>query len=232
MENVESAVQSSKKSSSKTILIIVVLVIVVILGAGGYYFLSKGKQLKQTASDVAKQNTVPTQPANESMINSIKDALMGSQSLQCTFTDEQGRQIVSYIKSGAIRSDFTAPDPKQSGSMIYKDKKMYFWNGTQGTVMSFDMMATSESMTPPEKESQTSQANGQSPNDFVQELEKYKESCKQDTVADTIFVPPTNVKFNDISAMMNNVKQMMPSGVMPTGMSEEQMKAMEEKIQQ
>ena len=38
--------------------------------------------------------------------------------------------------------------------------------------------------------------------DTLAELEKYKDSCKPTVVADSMFVPPADVKFQDLSKMM------------------------------
>ena len=182
-----------------------------------------------TKQQPAQTKVVTEQPSptTASVISSIKEALAGSQSLQCDFTDESGRKTVTYIKSGAIRTDMTATDPKQSGSMIFKDKKMYYWNGKTGTVLTFDIQEM-EKITPPVTTPSVKQ--GENPQDVVASLEKYKESCKQASVADDLFTPPTDVKFTDLTSMMKSLKS-VPSAI-PSGVSEEQIKAMQEAVQQ
>lgn len=184
------------------------------------------KDTQKSNSRAVVAQSAPS-PSSGNVISSIKEALTGAQSLQCDFTDEEGRKIVSYVKNGAVRTDIAATDPKQSGSMIMKDNKMYFWNGKQGTMMAFDIAAIldSISVTP-----QPAQGNiGQKPEDIVESLEKYKESCKAATVDDALFTPPADVKFIDLSSMKKTVA---PSGAMPSAMTEEQIKALQQKYQQ
>lgn len=113
-------------------IIIAVVALILILGVGGFLLVGKSKAPTQSQTTSAQ----PTQPTQNNIFTSIKDALSKSISLQCSFTDETGRKITSYIKNGAVRADIVATDPKQSGSVIVaKDKKVYFWNGKQGFVM-------------------------------------------------------------------------------------------------
>lgn len=231
MDNAEGASQSPKSGSSKTLLIVVLLIVVIAAGAGGYFFLSKNQTPQTSQSQTSAQN-VEAKP-KEAFITSIKDALMGSQSLQCNFTDDSGRTITSYVKNGAIRTEVSASDPKQSGSMIFKDKKMYFWNGAQGTVMAFDVMAMMDEVAAQAPTVSPVVTGTQNPQDFVAAMEKYKESCKNATVADDMFIPPSDVKFTDMSSVMKSDKmKAMPSGVMPSGMSEEELKAIQQKFLQ
>lgn len=233
MENSEPAGQSStsKSGTQKFILPLIIVAILLIAGAGGYMVF--GKNLMKQQTPVSNENTAVAAPSPTagSVISSIQEALAGSQSLQCDFTDENGRKTTSYMKSGMIRTDFQAADPKQSGSMIMKDKKMYFWNGKAGTMMSFDITSMMERITEAPKTTPVV-ASGQKPEDFVDSLERYKQSCKPATVADALFTPPSDVKFTDLSSMMKAGSQTVPSGAVPSAMTEEQIKALQEQYQQ
>lgn len=223
MDNTETTSQPepAKTSSSKTITIVVVVVLLIALGVGGYMFL--GKKDAQTPSQATTANAQPS-PTSGSVISSLKEALAGSASLQCDYTDETGRTTTSYMKNGAVRTDIAASGSQLASSMIMKDKKMYFWTGKEGTMMEFDLQAMMDGVTPPV---QTTPAVKQDPQDFIESLERYKQSCKQTNVDDALFTPPTDVKFTDLSAMMQGIKT-MPSG----GMSEEQIKALQQQYQQ
>lgn len=221
MESAESSGQSSSASSPKTLIIVVVIIILAIVGIGGFMMMgnkSSDKVPSQTQSAVGEKA-----PANESVFSSIKDALSKSVSLECTYTDESGRNSVTYIKGGAIRSDFTAKDTAESGSMIMKDNKMYFWNGKTGMMMEFDPSAMmggtpTQNVTPGQ----------QKPEDVIGALEQYKQYCKNATVSDSLFVPPTDVKFTDVSAMTKGV-QTSPAG---GAMTQEQIEALQKQYQQ
>lgn len=84
--------------------------------------------------------------------------------------------------------------------MIMKDNKMYFWNGKEGMMMEFDpsaMMGEAPAKNVPGQ---------QKPEDVVAALEQYKQYCKSATVSDSLFTPPADVKFTDVSAMMKGAQ--------------------------
>jgi hypothetical protein len=222
VDNAEPTAQTTKSSGSqKFILPLILLSILIIAGAGAYMFLAKNTSEKQDSKAVVAE-TVPS-PTTGTVISSIKEALAGSQSIRCDFTDETGRQTTSYLKSGSVRTDYTGADPDDSGSMLMKDETLYIWNGKEGTKMAFDMQAMMNkagSIAP----TATKKSSTSDQEEFLSTLEKYKESCKPATVDDALFTPPADVKFTDLSSMMQKATQSIPTG----GLTEEQKKALEE----
>lgn len=222
MENADSTAQSSvsQKSNSKVIQIVIILVVLLLLGIGVY--LVMGKMTAQPQQNQAVTQNAPS-PTTAGIITSIKDALAQSQSLQCDYTDDTGRQTTSYIKGGAVRVDYTGQNAQESGSMIMKDKKMYFWNGKQGMMMEFDIDQIAANVTPSAKVT----PGQQNPDEVMENLEKYKENCRQAAVADSLFVPPADVKFIDTSKMIKTAPKI------PTGaMTEEQIQELQKQFQQ
>lgn len=185
---------------NKIFLILTAVIGLLVLVALGVMVLSKSKKAPEVASTQA-----PT-PTSTSLISSIKDALAHSVSLSCSFTTPEGVKTVASIKNGMIRSDFTGNTAQKSGSVIMRDKKIYFWNGTTGMIMSVPEVTPSPSVNP--TGSTTSQGQ-----DVMENLEQYKAYCHPATVADSLFVIPTNVKFQDTSSMMKGVSTgtMMPA---------------------
>lgn len=171
--------------------ILIVLVLVLLIGGGAFFYLSNSKKGTPSSSS---SNPV------ENTFSSIKDALSKSVSLQCNFTDETGRKTTSYIKNGAIRADIEAQKEEESGSVIVKDKKMYFWSKESAFMM--DLSSTEVTGTPQNQE-----------NDLMAGLEKYKESCKPAVVSDDLFNIPSDVKFQDFSQMMKDAQKAMPSAM-------------------
>lgn len=229
VENSESTGQTPSSPSGglpKAVILLIVLLVIIGVGIGAYMKFGKDFLAKQQPAQTKIATEQPS-PTSANVITSIKEALSGSQSLQCDFTDESGKKIMSYIKAGSVRTDITATDPKQSGSMIFKDKKMYYWNGKTGTVLTFDIQEM-ENITPPVTTPSVKQA--ENPQDIVASLEKYKESCKSASVSDSLFTPPADVKFTDLSSVMKSLKA-VPSAI-PSGLTEEQIKAMQEAVQQ
>ena len=186
------------KVMKKGALVAVAVAILLVIGAGAYLASKHRAPVMQPSMQVQKQSPSP-------LFSSIQDALSNKAlSLRCDFTDANGERVVAYIKNGAILADVIVNTPQESGSVLMMNKKIYFWNASTGMMM--DMPNMTVTPTPGASTSQTQSA--------VADLEKYKESCKQAVVADSLFVLPTNVKFTDESQVMNS---MPTSAVGPTG---------------
>lgn len=182
---------------NKNLIIVAIVIVLILFGLGGFMLLAKNR----TAPATSSANTVVS-PTSANVFSSIKDALSRSISLQCSFTDETGRKIESSIKNGAVRSDITSKIAAESGSVIVKDKKIYFWNSKGGFIMEMPEI----SVTPKPGTSGAQAAQGQ---EVIASLEKYKEFCKPAVVADSLFIPPSDVKFQDVSSVIKNAA---PSG--------------------
>lgn len=226
MEDTQSTSESTKSGNSKMVVVAgVVALFLILLGVGAYMLGGNRTNTQTTVQNVAQNNPSPT---SATIVTSIKDALAKSQSLQCTYTDANGVSTVVYIKSGAIRTDYTGKTAQESGSVIMKDNKMYSWNGKQGMMMTFDISKL-ESVTPGAQKVTPGQKD---PNEVVGNLEQYKESCTPANVADSVFVPPTDIKFTDFSSMMKQGTQTNPSGTTGGAMTEEQIKQLQKQYQQ
>lgn len=171
--------KASKGLSPKIILVGVIVVAVV--GVAAYMMMGKNPvtQNSMTGSDNA--------------FTSIRDALSKSISLECEMTDNEGRVTKAYIKNGAVRADITSPDPNEAGSMIMKDKTLYTWSGAEGVMMKLPE-GDYEAEAVPEEANQG--------DEFINDLEQYKESCKPAIVDDSMFTPPSDVAFTDMSQVM------------------------------
>lgn len=194
-----------------------VVVVLLLLGVG-YFFMNKsgsngGSLMSGTQTQTGKLS-----------FTSIQDALSRSLSLECTFTDDAGRQTKTYMKAGAVRTNFTGSKADESGSMILKDKKMYTWNDT--TKEGF-MMEVPDLKITPVQNSASGAGKGANPADALAMIEKYKSSCKPGTVADSLFTPPAEIKFTDYSSMMKDLQKVVqPSS---GAVNEESIKQMMEK---
>lgn len=181
--------------------LIIAVVVVIVLAAGGFFLVSNSKK---TVAPSSTSGNVQA-PTSGNAITSIKDALSKSVSLECTYTDEKGTKTVARIKNGAVRADITSSNENESGSVIVKDKKMYFWNKT--SVFMMDLSATEVTGTP-----QNGQSQGQNQEkDLMAGLEKYKDNCKPAVVSDSLFTPPSDVKFQDFSQMLKDAQKAMPT---------------------
>lgn len=187
----------------KRIGILVGILLLLALVGGGYYFAMKAEK-----SMLSAKNPTPTKsPAT--VFDSIQEALAKSLSLTCDYTYNT-MHTVAYVKKGMVRADVVdTKDASLSGSVIMKDKKIYYWNAQKTGFM----MALPEVNGTPSAGSQP----GQSGQDTLQNLEKFKQYCKAAPVADSEFVIPSDVKFTDETQMM----KALPSGS-PTGANYQQ----------
>ena len=203
----------------KKVILFACIVIIVLLIAGGYLFYSnneKSLQSSQGASSTPK-------PTSGSMMDQVTDLFAKSVSVTCDYTDEEGRKTLAYVKAGAVRVDTSGKTPEESGSVIVKDNRMHFWNGNEGITMEFnteEMMKNAPSITisPNPSGSKQEGANGQ---EVLASLEKFKDNCKPTVVNDSVFIPPSNVKFVDYTQMMKQTQ----SG---SGMTQEQLMKMQQ----
>lgn len=180
---------------NRNLLIAGAVVILIILGAGALMFMNKNKSTN-TLPEASNTDQKPN------VISSIRDALTGGVSIECAFSDEQGRTTKSYIKNGMVRADITSTKPEESGSTIVKDKKIYFWNSKGGFVMEIPDVT----VTPGAGTANPTGALNQ--DELIASMEKYKENCKTASVSDALFTIPSDVKFQDLSSLIKTV----PSG--------------------
>lgn len=178
--------------------LIIGVIVVALLVGGGLFFMT---QKKTSAPQPQTTTQTATENQNTSMFSSFKDLLSKNTSVECNYTDEQGRQTKSYIKNGSVRVDMVAANPQDGGSVILKDKTMYVWGGEkEGFMMTISDIEDLQKNVP------TGALSAQS--NIAENIEKYKESCKEASVDDSHFVVPTDIKFTDMSQIL----KMAPSG--------------------
>ncbi len=182
---------------SKSIVLIIIAILLLILVGGASYM-----KLKQTSVQVAGSNEKSV-PSN--IFTSVKDALSKDISLICEFKDDKGTSTKSYIKNGAVRiSTIGGTSENQSGEIIMRDKKMYMWDikSKQGFV--YDI---------PDNEDNSIGATNEEINQsesYLNMIETYKDSCKVSTIEDSYFTIPTDIKFQDMSKLLEDLKKQMP----------------------
>lgn len=159
------------------------------------------------------QTNLVNDDKQKGVFSSIKDALSKNVTLICDFKDESGSTVKSYIKNGAVR--VTTKDSLNSdrdGEIIMKDKKMYMWDLKTKTGFVYDIPDSTE----------TTDSTGMSGTEVVKSdaylsmIEKYKDSCKVSSVEDSYFVPPTDIKYQDMSKLLEDLKKQMPQVNLPT----------------
>lgn len=171
--------------------VLILLAVLLLLISGIVYV----KGAKKVNNNEPKSNTVFT---------SIKDAISKDISLVCEFKDENGGATKSHIKNGAVRIS-TDSTSQQDGEIIIKDKKMYMWDtkAKEGFVYDIPDAENSDSSEVVKSEA------------YLDMLDKYKDSCKVESVEDSYFVAPTDIKFQDMNKFLEELKSQMPQIELP-----------------
>lgn len=161
----------------KNVLVLLAISTLVLAGCGP----QKPTGTTQTGGETEKKD----------VFDSIKDAMSKSLSLQCDYSANNVTSLV-YIKGKSIRSE-----SDNKGDKVYailKDNKLWSWSDKEKTGIIMDLSATQNN----------AQAGQKTGDDVINEVEKYKENCKQTIVSDSMFNPPSDIKFQDLSEMMKN----------------------------
>jgi len=172
---------------------IVIVVVILLLGVGGYYFYSK-----------MKTGGIPGGPQVSSGQMSLKDLVASGLPQKCTFvsTDESGKtEGTSYVSGGKVRADstLTAGGKATTSHIISDGKTGYIW--TEGEANGFMMTVGESESTETSSEADLSQ--------------KADYNCSTWLPDNSLFTPPSDVKFTDFSQMLQPTS--MPAGIENTG---------------
>lgn len=198
----------------------VIIIVILLLLGGGAFLAFKNKPVQPGAVNT---NVGQGQTQDGNAFTSIKDALTKSLSLECTYKDEKGTETKTQIKGGAVRVEAkTTTEGKETNShIIFKDRKMYTWDEATKKGVVFELPEESLQTTP-STEAPSSDNKGES---FLADIEKYKDACKPAVVSDSLFTPPSDVEFQDFSAMFQNIPTgTAPDSGIPSGFDLEQLK--------
>ena len=129
-------------------------------------------------------------------------ALQSGQALTCTFTNTTSGDTAEYsVKGEKVSMTMHSTQEAQYGKMISDGEFTYVWNDTTKEGMKFPITDTQVT------EADIDQAMQNVP-DFSNEdeLKSYSNDgeidCIPGNVSDSIFVPPSDVAFQDLSALM------------------------------
>lgn len=200
--------------------ILPVLVVLILLGVGGYFYMGS-------------KRITPSNSTGGNVFTSIKDALSKSMSLKCVYKDEKGAETVSYIKGGAVRVMVTETgETEQYGNILMKDKKMYMWSDK--TKQGFTLMIKEpENISPVPKKGNESPQKGNDQESVLAQIEKYKDACKVEVIADSYFTVPSGVQFQDMDAFQKQMMKGIPTNPPSNdGSSVDSQKYLEEMMKQ
>lgn len=169
------------------------IAVLIILG-GGYFYFSKSQviPIKKAASGLIKGN--------------IQDLFARGANLQCTFKYEEGEgtsEGTTYVSGKKMRGSFllTQSDGTKMQSNVIQDGSYgYTWieGQEQGTKIKIE---TSEKIVDEMKD------DSKKADLFALDNKNINYDCKSWNVDSSMFAPPANVKFQDLSAQVEQIKK-------------------------
>ncbi len=174
----------------KKALPIIIILVIIVAALAAWKFMGKSKT---TSTQGGTQPTGQQQTAGESFTGKIKDAFMKNIPLKCTYKKDDQNFSTGYLKNKKYYAEVTAAG--KLGYIILVDNCMWAWNKDQadnGVKMCFaqqqgeDMWSSFESN---------------------QKSADFDYNCSPTVINDSIFTPPSNVKFTNIDELMNQATQ-------------------------
>ncbi|KKR78314.1 MAG: hypothetical protein UU23_C0001G0078 [Candidatus Curtissbacteria bacterium GW2011_GWA1_40_9] len=170
-------------------MIIAALVIVVLVIAAAGAYLYKGRSQGAAKSVDRVQEAVETVSVNKGSIRGLIDK---DENVTCSvkYLDNEMSGTV-YIAGGKVRGDFTTAEIGEmpENHMIQNGEYTYIWtNLNQGIKMKISEEATQVSPSP--------QSTASKPLDLDEQIEM---DCDKWSVDESMFVPPSDVSFSDLS---------------------------------
>lgn len=151
--------------------------------------------LPKKQADSPQSSTGSSGEKSGGLLESIKDAFLNSVGFKCEYetAGDQGK-MTYYAKEGKIRIDGAWKDKDETATIILEDK-IYNWN-----------KVTKEGLVLPINNSEEDGTQVQKPEDIIEELENNKQYCRQADVPDSLFVPPTDVSFQDLGSIFEKMR--------------------------
>ncbi len=191
---------------NKNLIVTAVVVLVVLAAGGGYLMLNNSQQ-----EPVMQDNQVPN--SNQTLGSdriTLKDFMTMSGSKQCQFKDaESDSSGEVYIAAGKMRGDFKSKvdDDTVASYMINDGESIYIWMDNQNTGFKTSLQAMEE---------MSNQDGVTGVNQTVDLNKQVEYTCQNWTIEENKFLVPTEIKFQDIGAMIKSVGEVQP---VPSGAS-------------
>jgi hypothetical protein len=204
--------------------IIYVLVGLVVVG-GVWYITTTDTPTEEASTSTDAERATETapdtvEPETLSGFGSLKNILGLGDTIRCEFRstfEGQTSEGVFYTDGERFRVDSTVTSPESgtiTSNMINDGIYTYTWGQSPQGAMAIKM-ATPEESDPMDWATEDWEANEESYVDFEQEVEY---DCDRWNVDTSVFVPPSDVEFVDMEAMMQEAMQGMPEGFeLPAG---------------
>jgi hypothetical protein len=170
----------------------VIIILLLLLGVGGYLMLNKNTSSSNTAA--TKVASKPTEAGQTR--KSLLDLIKIGQNVRCTFRSEVANGSTEgtvYVSGQNVRGDFnikTTSDGKtMQTSMIKTGDTNYVWGSSMTTGIKMTISL--------DKLAQNKQAS-----QYVDPNQKVDYNCTPWNVDASLFTPPSNIKFTDMTSLL------------------------------
>lgn len=186
---------------NKQAIIGIIAAFIILVGAGGAFLYSKSSP-KSTDSNTTKA----LDQKNTSAKNNILGLLKSGKTQKCTFSSEDpnsgSTERTVYLTGNQMRSDISMTINGKSSAinMIRNGNDTYIWGSSIPNNMGIKMTISQDDLI-----SDTASKN------YLDVTQKVDYKCESWTVNSTVFSLPTNIKFSDISGVMQDAIKAKPS---------------------
>lgn len=153
---------------------------------------------KPAVEPAAKPAEPAAQPVADTGMMDIAKAVQLGKPIKCV-SEQSGQTITIYMKGSKMRMDTVPADAHG----IYTEDMMYTWQAKQGSVMKLeDIKALSEG---------AEQYKPKSQSEIIENAQKVNSKCEAYDVSESLFTPPADVQFQDLTEMMKQLEAMTKS---------------------
>lgn len=184
------------------------IIAVLIVGAAAYYFLTPKQPAMQAKTMGNKMND-----SIESFSGTISELLAKNTPLQCDFTysdkDAGGTSSGTvYVSGNKMRGNFETAiqDKTTQTSMIRRDNEVYTWGFEQG--VGYKMQFDESMMQNAKDKAEEYMPQSKNESSFDPNKQKVDYNCRAWAGDESMFTPPADIKFQDLSGMMQQMQKM------------------------
>ncbi|VVB80869.1 Uncharacterised protein [uncultured archaeon] len=136
------------------------------------------------------------QPASKSDMLDITKAVQLGKPIKCV-SEQSGQTVTIYMKGSQMRMDTLPADAHG----IYTEDAMYTWQGRQGTIMKMEDVKRMSAEAGQQYKPKTQE-------EVIENAKKVNSKCEPAEVAEAMFVPPSDVQFQDVGEMIKQIEGM------------------------
>ena len=123
--------------------------------------------------------------------STIADAMNNNLTLECKYTDENGKKIITQIKNRRVLTGSgDENDPQKSAHILFKYDQAWIWDTAtkKGIVVYLNEL-------PVDKGLKFGKTEIRSTDEVLKQMEIKRHYCRISNLADNLFDPPTDIKF-------------------------------------